>query len=135
MRTSFPFISQQQAIALLRIGVALVFFLHAFVRILNGTIPEFASFFNDKGFVYGKALVWAITAFEIAGSVLLAINYRSKCISAIFIFILVAGIILIHAKLGWFVGEHGTGGVEYSFALILALLVIAAGDTERTRLL
>jgi len=135
MQNNFPFISRQRSIALLRIGVALVFFLHAFVRLLNGSIPEFAGFLNERGFVYGTAIVWVLTAFEVAGSILLAINYRSKCICAGFIFILVAGIIIIHASLGWFVGEHGTGGVEYSFVLILALLVIAAGDTERTSLL
>jgi putative oxidoreductase len=38
------------------------------------------------------------------------------------------GIILIHRHLGWFVGEHGTGGSEYSVALIVMLLVLAAGD-------
>ncbi len=38
------------------------------------------------------------------------------------------GIVLIHRHLGWFVGEHGTGGSEYSVALIFMLLVLAAGD-------
>jgi putative oxidoreductase len=42
--------------------------------------------------------------------------------------ILLVGIALIHRHLGWFVGEHGTGGSEYSVSLLLALLVIAAAD-------
>ena len=41
--------------------------------------------------------------------------------------------ILIHANLGWFVGEHGVGGMEYSLCLIVALLVIAAADAETHR--
>ena len=38
------------------------------------------------------------------------------------------GIVLIHRHLGWFVGEHGTGGSEYSVALIVMLLVLATAD-------
>ncbi len=135
MPANFPFISQQRSMVLLRIGVALIFFLHAIVRIINGSTPQFAGFLNEKGFVFGTAIVWILTVFEIAGSILLAVNYHSKCIAAGFIFILAAGIVIIHIPLGWFVGEHGTGGVEYSFVLILALLAIAAGDTEKPKLL
>ena len=48
-----------------------------------------------------------------------------------FIAIAAGGIVLIHAKLGWFVGEHGVGGMEYSLCLIVALLAIAAADKPR----
>jgi putative oxidoreductase len=48
-----------------------------------------------------------------------------------FIAIAVGGIVLIHAKLGWFVGEHGVGGVEYSLCLIVALSVIAAEEPQK----
>ena len=37
---------------------------------------------------------------------------------------------IIHARLGWFVGEHGTGGMDYSLSLMVSLLVIAAADTD-----
>jgi len=50
----------------------------------------------------------------------------TRLLAAGFIILLLVGIVLIHASLGWFVGEHGTGGCEYSFILIVALLVIAA---------
>ena len=45
--------------------------------------------------------------------------------------IVLVGIALIHANLGWFVGEHGTGGMEFSWLLGFALLVLAANDHER----
>jgi putative oxidoreductase len=45
------------------------------------------------------------------------------------------GIVLIHAQKGWFVGEHGTGGVEYSIVLFVACVVLAAADRERGRAL
>jgi len=36
--------------------------------------------------------------------------------------------VLIHSKFGWFVGEHGTGGSEYSVALLLLLFLVAVDD-------
>ena len=42
--------------------------------------------------------------------------------------IVAVGIWLIHRHNGWFVGEHGVGGSEYSVALLAMLLVIAAHD-------
>ena len=122
----FPFLSLKQALLLLRTAVALVFIAHAVVRLMNGTIPRFGSFLTTKGLPVGIAIVWAVTAFEIIGGVLLALGYFRKWLSAGFIVMLIIGIILIHASLGWFVGEHGSGGSEYSFILIVALIVIAS---------
>ena len=86
---------------------------------------------ESKGFPYGIAWVWGITAFEIIGGLLLAFGYFTKILSAGFICLLVVGIVLIHASFGWFVGEHGTGGCEYSFILIAALIVIAASNQKQ----
>ena len=126
MQRSFPCLSPAQSIVLLRWAIAIVFFMHALVRIINGTVTEFAQFMNEKGFVYGTAIVWILTVFEIGGSILLALDFFTKKLCAGFIVILITGIIIIHASLGWFVGEHGTGGVEYSFILIIALMTVAA---------
>jgi putative oxidoreductase len=123
-----PFLSLQHSIVVLRIGVAVIFLAHAIVRLIKGTIPQFGKFLDSKGLLIGETLVWSITAYEIIGGILLMLGYFTRWLSAGFIFILITGIILIHASLGWFVGEHGTGGSEYSVALILALLVLAAHD-------
>jgi len=116
---SFPFINLSQSLIILRVSLALVFIAHATVRLSNGTINQFGGFLNDKGLLLGIPMVWAITAFEIIGGVLLALGYFKKWLAAGFILMLLIGIILIHASLGWFVGEHGTGGSEYSFILII----------------
>lgn len=123
---AFPFLSQAQAIVLLRISLAVVFLAHAIVRITNGSIPQFAGFLENKGLPFGMVLVWMITLVEITGGVLLVIGRYIKWASLSFLVILVVGIVLIHASLGWFVGEHGSGGMEYSFILIIAFLVITA---------
>lgn len=126
----FPFINLQQSIILLRIFIAVIFLLHAIVRITGGTINRFADFLNSNGWVMGKSIVWSITIFELLGGVLLALGYLSKWIALLFILLLVVGIVLIHFDNGWFVGEHGTGGMEYSVLLIVTLLVVAATDNK-----
>ena len=118
---------------LLRVATALVFFLHAIARVWNDTIGIFGSFLNQKGLVIGTPLVWAITAFELIGGVLLAIGKFSKLVCFGFLFILLVGIVLIHFSNGWFVGEHGTGGMEYSFILIIALLTVMSAEEQKSR--
>jgi putative oxidoreductase len=127
---NFPFLTLSQSLLLLRICVPILFMAHAIVRISNGTIERFAGFLSDKGFIGANAMVWGITAFEIIGGFALLFGYFTKWLSLGFILMLIFGILIIHAQLGWFVGEHGDGGMEYSVALILALIVIAAADRK-----
>lgn len=126
----FPFFTQRQTLILLRFSVAFVFLAHAVVRIIHATIPQFSLFLENKGFLFGNVIVWGITIFEFMGSIALASGYFIRWLSAGFILMLLIGIILIHFSLGWFVGEHGTGGSEYSFILIMCLLVLAAKDEK-----
>jgi putative oxidoreductase len=123
---NFPFVSPATSVAILRFTVAIMFIAHAVVRITGGTVNRFGEFLESKGFIAGVVIVWMLTAFEIFGGLLMAIGYYTRWMAAGFIVILLIGIVLIHAELGWFVGEHGTGGVEYSVVLIAALFVIAA---------
>lgn len=124
-RTTFPFVGPSISLAVLRVVTALLFVAHATARLLLGTIPQFGSFLQGKGFPEGEAWVWAITAFEIVGGLALAFGVAVRGLAAGFCCLLVMGIVLIHAQLGWFVGEHGTGGSEYSVALLAALVAIA----------
>jgi putative oxidoreductase len=127
----FPFLSTHQSIVVLRISLAFIFLAHAGVRIINATINQFGAFLDTKGLIAGVPIVWCITVFEIAGGLALAAGYWVKWLTAGFIILLVAGIIIIHWQLGWFVGEHGSGGSEYSFILIIGLIVVAAFDNKK----
>ncbi len=131
MLARYPFLSLRQALLLLRVATAVFFMAHAAVRIADGTIPGFGRFLESKGLPAGEALVWAITAFELIGGALLIAGKYVRVCTLGFLTILVGGIVLIHAQLGWFVGKHGSGGVEYSLALAVSLLVVAAADRER----
>ncbi|HMV09575.1 MAG TPA: DoxX family protein [Cyclobacteriaceae bacterium] len=126
----FPFISSDHAIALMRVVTALIFVIHATVRVVGSTIDQFAAFLEDKGFSYGVLIVWCITIYEIAGGLLMAVGIFARWLAIGFMVIIVAGIFIIHAANGWFVGEHGTGGMEYSILLVAVLIVIATSDKK-----
>ena len=130
----FPFISFPQTLILLRVAIAIMFMAHAGVRVANGTIPRFAEFMNEKGFIFGLAVVWAITLFELIGGTLLIMGKYTQWVAAGFMAISGGGIVIIHAAKGWFVGEHGTGGVEYSIVLFVSCVVIAASQNAKPAL-
>ena len=126
----YPFVSQAGALMLLRVAVAIFFMAHAAVRIANGSIPQFASFLAAKGVPLPLVAVWLITLYELAAGTLMALGKWVRWLTVGFQTIAVGGILLIHVNFGWFVGEHGVGGMEYSLSLVVALLVIAATHTE-----
>ncbi len=126
-----PFLTLNQALLLLRVGVAVLFMAHATVRVVNGSIPGFGGFLETRGWPQGVALVWMITVWEIGAGLCMAVGRCVRLCAAGLGFICFMGIVIIHAKLGWFVGEHGVGGVEYSLCLLMALTVIAAADRHR----
>ena len=126
----FPFLSLSQSLILFRILLPLFFVAHAVTRIINGTIERFAGFLSTKGFFATTVMVWGITAFEIIGGIGLTLGYFTKYLSLGFILMLIMGNIIIHYENGWWVGEHGEGGMEYSCALILGLIVIASTEKK-----
>jgi putative oxidoreductase len=127
----FPFLTLPHALVIARIATAIFFMAHAVVRIANDTIPQFALFMENVGFPWGVGWVWAITVAELICGTLLILGRHVRLAVIPLLLIAGTGIVLIHARLGWFVGEHGTGGSEYSVALMVLLLVIAAGDRQR----
>ena len=127
----YPWIRPQLALHALRITTAALFMAHAIVRIANGTIPQFAYFMDTHGFPHGVVWVWAITTYEICAGTLLVLNRGVRWAASGLAVIAAVGIAIIHRHNGWFVGEHGTGGSEYSVALLAMLLVVAAHDGAR----
>ena len=129
----FPFLSSSQSLLFFRIVLPLFFVAHAVTRIGNGTIERFAGYLSTKGFFATTAMVWGITVYEIIGGIALALGYYTKFLSLGFILMLIMGNIIIHFENGWWVGEHGEGGMEYSCALILGLIVIASTAKDNSK--
>lgn len=124
----YPFVDSAGALALLRVVVAVLFMAHAVVRIANGSIPQFAGFLAREGWPFALELVWTVTVAEILCGCLLIAGRWVRWATAPLALIAAMGIVIIHGSRGWFVGEHGTGGMEYSVALLAALCVVAAAD-------
>lgn len=131
----YPWWPLDDALRLLRIVTALLFMAHASMRFVNASIPQFGQFMESHGFPHGVLWVLAITAYELGAGSLLLLNRGVRWAASGLAVIVAVGIWLIHRHAGWFVGEHGLGGSEYSVALLAMLLVIAAQDAAtKTRI-
>jgi len=125
----YPWWPLDDALRLLRIVTALLFMAHASMRFVYGSIPQFAwAMEHLYGFPHGERWVLAITFYELGAGTLLLLNKGVRWAASGLAVIAAVGIYLIHRHFGWFVGEHGTGGSEYSVALLAMLLVVAAND-------
>lgn len=109
-----------------RIVVSLLLIIHGIVRWYAGGVDDFGGFLDSQGLVFGLAIAWILTITEIAGGILMAIGILPVCFAFFFVIELVAGLLLVHGKEGWFVVGYGRNGSEYSVLLIASLLLIAA---------
>ena len=112
---------------LLRFATATVFLSHSLHGIFtNNDVNDFGNLFlNQVGFApFGVFLAWAIILSQVVTSVMLLLNQFVKIAATINIFILLIGIYLVHWQAGWFVVGGGSGGMEFSFVLILVLISI-----------
>ena len=112
---------------LLRITAATIFLSHSLHGIFtNNDVNDFGNLFlNQIGFApFGVFMAWSIVITQVLSSILLLMDKYVKIASILNILILIAGIITIHFKEGWFVVGAGRNGMEFSFVLIFMLLAI-----------
>ncbi len=100
-------------------------FIHGVGRIYLGIVGGFGEFLTLNGFPFGFYLAWAITIFEIVGSISIAIGFYVSPLAIIFALHLLCGIYLVHLKDGWFVVGAGRNGVEFSVLLIASFITLA----------
>jgi putative oxidoreductase len=111
---------------LLRLTLAGLIAAHGWARLIAGGVEPFGAWLATQGLPFGPAIAWAITVFEIAGTVLLAAGRLVFALSLAYAAIYAVGIAMVHAKAGWFVVGLGRNGAEYSVLLIVALLCVGA---------
>lgn len=113
-------------LSFLRIALIVIFLVHSLAGVFNNGINNFGNLYlNQVGFApLGLPLAWAIKLSHVALAISLFTDKYLKATTFITIFILIAGIFMIHIKEGWFVVGGGRNGVEFNVLLIMALLTI-----------
>lgn len=112
---------------LLRFALAVIFLIHGAGGMFNGGVNDFGNLYlNQVGFApFGLYLAWAIKLSHLVCAVCLLWNKYIFYPALVTIVILIAGIVMIHGREGWFVVGGGRNGVEFNFLLIFSLITIA----------
>lgn len=125
-----------RAITTLRVTLGLLLTIHGVYRVFAGGVVPFGGFLGSEHIPFGVAVAWLITIVEVVGGPALILGVLVRPLCAWFALQLFAGIILVHARDGWFVVGGGRNGMEYSVLLIVALIAtallhLAAQESER----
>jgi putative oxidoreductase len=111
---------------LLRAAVVIILFMHSIPGMFDNGVNNFGKFYLDTiGFSpVGVPLAWAIKISHVAAALCLVFNRYIIPACIITIVILIAGVIMVHFKEGWYVVGGGRNGVEFNFLLIAVLTTI-----------
>lgn len=112
----------------LRLTVAGLIAAHGWSRLVTGGVVPFGDWLESQGIPFGLAIAGTITALEIVGTLPFAFRRLVVPLSIVYSLIYVAGIVMVHAREGWFVVGHGRNGMEFSVLLIVSLVVIGVQD-------
>lgn len=116
------------ALDMIRWALAGLIAAHGWARLLGGGVVPFGNWLDSQGIPLGFVVAAAVTAIEIVGTPLLALRKWVFPLAIAYAAIYVAGIVMVHAKAGWFVVGAGRNGAEYSVLLIVCLLAMAWRD-------
>ena len=109
----------------LRLVIAGLLAAHGWARLISGGVVPFGGWLESIGFPLGFWIAAAVTAYEIVGTVLLALGRWTTWLCLAFIAIYATGLVLVHWPAGWFVVGLGRNGMEYSVLLIACLALLA----------
>jgi len=115
---------------LLRLAVSFILLMHSIPGMFNNGINDFGNLYlNQVGFApFGVALAWTVKLSHVVCAACLLFEKYIRWAVMVTIVILVAGIVMVHFKDGWYVVGGGRNGVEFNFLLIVALLTILFPD-------
>ena len=116
---------RERALLLLRLLLAGLIAAHGWARWIAGGVAPFGTWLDGLGFPLGFWIAVAITAYEIAGTPLLALGRWVSLLCIGYCFIYLMGIVLVHWPAGWFVVGLGRNGMEYSVLLVTCLALQA----------
>ena len=107
---------------LLRVSLAILFFAHAWLKIVVFTPAGAAKYFQSLG-VPGF-LAYLTMAAEIGGGALLLLGIETRWVALLLVPLILGTIVLVHGKAGFFF-TNKDGGWEYPAFWIVGLVVLA----------
>jgi len=114
-----------RALTAIRIGVALLIFIHGAARVAAGGVVPFGDWLETQGFPVGIAWAWGVTGYELVAPAFIILRRFVSVLCLGHVGILALGMVMVHLPNGWFVVGLGRNGMEYSVLLILCLLALA----------
>lgn len=118
----------------LRTGLAAFFMIHAATRFTEADyFKGLGVGLGEFGMPFAYHLGIAATSIELIGGSLLIANRFARWVALGLFGISAVGILYIHTKFGWFVGEFGNGGAEFSVLLCAICVAVAATDAAARR--
>ncbi|RYU87335.1 DoxX family membrane protein [Mucilaginibacter terrigena] len=115
---------------LLRLVVAVILLMHSIPGMFDNGINNFGKLYlNEAGFApIGLPLAWAIKLSHIVCAFCFLFNRYVKPAAILTIIILIAGIVMVHLKEGWYVVGGGRNGIEFNVLLIAVLVTVMFPD-------
>lgn len=95
--------SSGSALVFLRVVAAILIFIHGVARIVLGGVVPFGGFLTTSNLPFGYGLAWMVTVIETVGTPVLASGRYVRALSLYYAGELILGILLVHARDGWFV--------------------------------
>lgn len=118
-------LKEARALSAIRIGVALLIFIHGAARVAAGGVVPFGAWLETQGFPVGIAWAWGVTGYELVAPAFIILRRFVSILCLGHVGILALGMVMVHLPNGWFVVGLGRNGMEYSVLLILCLVMIA----------
>lgn len=123
------------ALALIRIGVAVLIFIHGAFRASHWDpyVTGFGGWLSSIGFPYGFYWAVAVTLYELVAPIFILARRFVTLACLGHIVIVALGAVLVHFPAGWFVVGAGRNGMEYSVLLLIGLTAVAWAHAPRVR--
>ena len=110
----------------LRLTLTVVLLSHSLPGMIDGSIYGFGHWYLDKvGFSpFGVLLAWLIKLSHVIAALCFLFNTFIRPAALFTILILLVGIVMVHAKEGWFVVGGGRNGMEYNVVLMAMMIAL-----------
>jgi putative oxidoreductase len=119
-------LNPELGLAILRVVLGVIFIAHGSPNLFGG-MEDLAGSFAQLGIPLPPVAAWLIVLLEVVGGLLLIVGFLVTPIAALLATHMLVGIVLVHARNGFYVIQHGQGGIEFNLLLIVTLLMLILG--------